>query len=160
MMKTATGAALALATLAEAGYVETGIVPKIDSKSFWNNVADQGSKQVIGDKAWFIEMYAPWCPHCQKLAPTVDEFYQHHGEAMNVAKVDCTTTDGLELCQMFGVLGYPSLYFLPAGSDKHYKYTGDRSSRSFEQFTIEQGYLSQPGKPIGTANSMFEELMP
>ncbi|KAI9908802.1 hypothetical protein PsorP6_003285 [Peronosclerospora sorghi] len=43
---------------------------------------------------WFIRFFAPWCSHCKKLTPTIDELSEAEGledANVHVANVDCTT---------------------------------------------------------------------
>ncbi|KAJ3315376.1 hypothetical protein HDU93_004647 [Gonapodya sp. JEL0774] len=44
---------------------------------------------------WFVEFFAPWCGHCQKLAPVWDELAVKLKGKVGVAKVDCTVEKGL-----------------------------------------------------------------
>ena len=39
---------------------------------------DKDTQKVIGEKAWFIDFFSPWCSHCRQFAPTWDEFYKIH----------------------------------------------------------------------------------
>mmetsp|Transcript_9061 Transcript_9061/g.13835 ORF Transcript_9061/g.13835 Transcript_9061/m.13835 type:complete len:101 (+) Transcript_9061:3-305(+) len=48
--------------------------------------------------SWFIKFYAPWCSHCQALAPTWDLLFENHRDEVTVAKVDCTEPGNVELC--------------------------------------------------------------
>ena len=70
----------------------------LDSDNFYDKVIDLQDKLVIGNKPWFIEFFAPWCPHCQHLAPVWDMLYQIEKDDVNVARVDCTSTKGRPLC--------------------------------------------------------------
>ena len=36
----------------------------LDEDNFYEKVIDLEDNMVIGDKPWFIEFFAPWCPHC------------------------------------------------------------------------------------------------
>jgi len=49
-----------------------------------------------------------------------EELHQENMYILNVASVDCTTTKGNELCEMFGVRGYPTLMYLPEGDSGVY----------------------------------------
>ena len=59
----------------------------------------------------FIKFYAPWCGHCQKLAPTWDELAKkfEKDETVKVAKLDCTQAQSV--CQENDVKGYPTLAY-------------------------------------------------
>ncbi|RZF46287.1 hypothetical protein LSTR_LSTR011998 [Laodelphax striatellus] len=63
----------------------------------------------------FVKFYAPWCGHCQRLAPTWDllakEFEKE--SSMTVAKVDCT--QHRPVCQSFSVKSYPTLLWIHNG---------------------------------------------
>lgn len=52
-----------------------------------------------GDRTWMVEFYAPWCPHCQELAPLWQETAlaaKVRGWGVIVASVDCVA-NGSEL---------------------------------------------------------------
>ena len=105
----------------------------IDQNNFYEIVLAPELNQIIGSKPWFIEFYAPWCPHCQHLAPVWDEFHRRNSETLNVARVDCTSDDGSPLCDMFQVRGYPTLLYFPPGVETvYYKYNGGRDVEDFE----------------------------
>ena len=59
----------------------------------------------------FIKFYAPWCGHCQKLAPTWDELAKkfEKDKIVKVAKLDCTQAQSV--CQENDVRGYPTLVY-------------------------------------------------
>ena len=39
---------------------------------------------------WLLEFYAPWCGHCKKLNPILDELAADEDVNVNIGKVDCT----------------------------------------------------------------------
>ena len=65
----------------------------------------------VGSGDTFIKFYAPWCGHCQKLAPTWDELAKkfEKDEKVKVAKLDCTQAQSV--CQENDVKGYPTLAY-------------------------------------------------
>ena len=70
----------------------------LDMDSFYEQVMDKESNSVKTDQPWFVKFYAPWCGHCQRLAPTWDELAAETAGKLNVAKVDCTSANGKSLC--------------------------------------------------------------
>lgn len=81
-----------------------------------------------------LELYAPWCGHCKKLAP----IYEKVGEAFSsdttvtIAKMDATANDVPDA--RFVVKGFPSLYFYKASTDTVTPYAGDRSESDLIKF--------------------------
>ncbi|KAG6602854.1 protein disulfide-isomerase domain [Phytophthora cinnamomi] len=95
---------------------------------------------------WFIKFYAPWCGHCKKLAPTIDELSEADGLAekdVHVAKVDCTTER--TVCERFSVGSYPTLKVVAAG--KSYDYNGRRDVPTMVAFATE-GYKKDFGERV------------
>ncbi|RKP13222.1 thioredoxin-like protein [Piptocephalis cylindrospora] len=77
---------------------------------------------------WFIKYYAPWCGHCQQLAPTWLEMAQTLQGQVNVGEVDCTVQS--ELCEKQDIKGFPTVKFYHSGASSEF-----RSSRSLEALT-------------------------
>ncbi|CAI5498077.1 unnamed protein product [Closterium sp. Naga37s-1] len=62
----------------------------------------------------FVKFYTPWCGHCKRLAPDWEKvalLYRTTPDIV-IAKLDCEAEK--EICQKFGVSGYPTLKFFPA----------------------------------------------
>jgi thioredoxin domain-containing protein 5 len=82
---------------------------------------------------WFVKFYAPWCGHCKRLAPAWSQYATTVKERelpYNVAKVDCTIQK--DICQKFGIRGYPTLKLLK-GQDS-FDYNGSRDESAFLKF--------------------------
>jgi len=117
-MKLAVLLVLALVAVASAGEV----VVLTDS--------DFDSKTASG--VWLVKLYAPWCGHCKRLAPTWDEL-AIQAAGFNVAKVDCTTES--TVCQKLGVRGYPTIKLFVDGEPIDYK--GARAIPDFLKFVAD-----------------------
>jgi protein disulfide-isomerase A6 len=88
----------------------------------------------LGGKAALVEFYAPWCGHCKTLAPKYEELAKVFAgdKDVLVAKVDATE-DG-DLATRFGVTGYPTLKWFPAGSAEAQPYEGVRELDDLVEF--------------------------
>ncbi|KAL8496662.1 hypothetical protein ACS0TY_020378 [Phlomoides rotata] len=83
-----------------------GDVKIVVGNNFDDIVLDE-SKDVL------LEIYAPWCGHCQSLEPTYNKLAKHLRsiESLIVAKMDGTTNEHPRA----KADGYPTILFFPAG---------------------------------------------
>lgn len=87
----------------------------------------------VGAGDTFIKFYAPWCGHCQKLAPVWDELAKkfESDSKVKIAKVDCTQHQSV--CQEQEVRGYPTLSYFRNGR-KIETYKGARNINDLTDF--------------------------
>lgn len=81
----------------------------------------------------FVKFYAPWCGHCQKLAPTWEELANslRNDNYVSISKVDCT--QHRSVCGQFEIKGYPTLLWIEDGK-KVDKYTGQRTHEELKVY--------------------------
>eukprot|EP00455_Lapot_gusevi_P011784 TRINITY_DN154_c0_g1_i2.p2 TRINITY_DN154_c0_g1~~TRINITY_DN154_c0_g1_i2.p2 ORF type:complete len:470 (+),score=215.22 TRINITY_DN154_c0_g1_i2:71-1480(+) len=99
-------------------------------------------------KKIMVEFFAPWCGHCKQLAPQYDAAAKQLGSNGVLAKVDCTVEG--DLCNRFGVRGYPTLKFFSNG--KPSDYTKGRTAKDIVSFVSEQN------KPAVSSLATVEEV--
>lgn len=105
-----------------------------------------------------INFYAPWCPWCQRLAPTwetvmrqVHEKYPESDGRIRIGKVDCVAE--MDLCRNQKISGFPTIRVYRQGSDKvvvngmneHESYHGDRTVDALTAFV--DTLVPTAGKP-------------
>jgi adenylyl-sulfate reductase (glutathione) len=79
------------------------------------------------DKDTMLVLYAPWCPFCQALEPDFAAFAAAEGGAASSLRVAKYQADvDREYSETLGLKTYPTIIFLPKGSDKVVKYGSDR----------------------------------
>jgi len=107
----------------EDAVVDTGLYV-LNDKSFAKHVAS-------GDH--FIKFYAPWCGHCQKLAPAWQSLAKSYegDDKVKIGKLDCTQAQSV--CQENQVRGYPTLHYMRDGKIVE-TYKGGRDLESLKDF--------------------------
>ncbi|XP_027331944.1 protein disulfide-isomerase-like isoform X1 [Abrus precatorius] len=109
-------------------------IPEVNNEPVKVVVADNFQDVVFNSgKNVLLEFYAPWCGHCKKLAPILEEVavsYQSNPDVV-IAKLDATVNDIPS--EPFDVRGYPTLYFRSA-SGKISQYDGNRTKEDIIDF--------------------------
>ncbi|KAL2160672.1 hypothetical protein VTH06DRAFT_1360 [Thermothelomyces fergusii] len=122
---------------------KTGIRPRKKATKPSNVVMLTDStfkNQIGGDKNVLVAFTAPWCGHCKRLAPTWESLADTFASESHVviAKVDADAETGKRTAAEYGVSGYPTIKFFPAGSTTPEDYAGARSEESFVAFLNEK----------------------
>lgn len=66
-------------------------------------------------KPTLVEFYAPWCPHCQRMMPIVEELKQIIGDKANIVQVD--GDESPELMDKYHVHSYPTWILFKDGQE-------------------------------------------
>lgn len=115
-------------------YKKSEPIPEVNDDPVKVVVADSLQDIVFNSgKNVLLEFYAPWCGHCKKLAPILDEVaasFQNDADVV-IAKIDATANDIPN--DVFDVKGYPTLYFRSA-SGNLLQYEGDRTKEDMIEF--------------------------
>lgn len=83
----------------------------------------------------FVDLFAPWCVWCQRLAPTWEKFGQEvkkAGMPIGVGKVDCVAQ--ADLCREQKVMAFPTLRWYHSGEAVQPDYKMDRTVASLTAF--------------------------
>eukprot|EP01012_Entosiphon_sulcatum_P010267 TRINITY_DN1596_c0_g1_i1.p1 TRINITY_DN1596_c0_g1~~TRINITY_DN1596_c0_g1_i1.p1 ORF type:complete len:573 (+),score=105.81 TRINITY_DN1596_c0_g1_i1:1179-2897(+) len=115
---------------------------------------NEGNFNRTSSGTWFIKFYAPWCGHCQSLAPIWDELSVVIGEGVFVAKIDATVETNI--ASVFEVAGYPTLRLLDSG--KVYDYSGKRDLDSLKEFAL-GGFKETSGSPAPKFDSQESDVI-
>uniref|UniRef100_A0A4W4GCZ6 Protein disulfide-isomerase n=1 Tax=Electrophorus electricus TaxID=8005 RepID=A0A4W4GCZ6_ELEEL len=90
---------------------------------------------VAGHETMLVEFFAPWCGHCQRLAPEYETAATRLKGTVPLAKVDCTANS--ETCGRFGVNGYPTLKIFRNGEEAS-SYDGPRTADGIVSYMKKQ----------------------
>eukprot|EP00891_Asterochloris_glomerata_P009710 jgi/Astpho2/9710/Aster-x0866 len=78
-----------------------------------------------GNGNWMLDIYAPWCSHCQTLAPVWEELADELHGKVNVGKINGEENEGL--MARFQVQGFPTIFHLNGETGEVRRYDGPRS---------------------------------
>jgi len=100
----------------------------------------------------FVKFFAPWCGHCQRMAPAWDQLAKafEDDEYVSIGRVDCTLDR--DLCSTHGVRGYPTLLLFSNGM-KEEKYQGGR------EFQELYAYITQHSKKYVEAKLNAKDIV-
>jgi protein disulfide-isomerase len=79
------------------------------------------------DEPWLIKFYAPWCHHCQAMAPKWAQMAKTMKGKLNVGQVNCDQEK--RLCKSLDVHAYPTILFFDG--EEHVEYRGLRGLGDF-----------------------------
>lgn len=108
---------------------------------------------------FILEFYAPWCGHCERFGPSLDEIAREFHSVEDfyyVGKVDITNNDAL--AGRFDISHIPSL-FLNSEEDKFYTYDGGQMTKSAVIEWVRRGHkqhvpINWLGSPMGPSGKM------
>lgn len=85
-----------------------------------------------------IEFYAPWCGHCQALAPEYSELadkLHRDGVDVTVATYDA---DANPVPSGYEVTGFPTIMYVPKATGVPETYDGPRTADAMAEFVIKR----------------------
>lgn len=80
-------------------------------------VTDKNFDEVLGAHAAIVDFWAPWCPGCVKLKPTIEQVARDLKDEVLI--VGANVDDSPEATASFSVTGIPALVFLRNGREVH-----------------------------------------
>lgn len=103
-------------------------------------LTDSNFKEMVLDSTdmWLVEFYAPWCGHCQKLAPEWAEAATDLKGKVKLGAVDSTVHTLMS--NKYGVKGFPTIKVFPQGvkDGSADDYDGGRSSQDIVNWAMDK----------------------
>jgi thioredoxin 1 len=89
-----------------------------------------------------VDAYASWCPHCQKLAPTIAEIADAYAGKVKVGKLNANNQDpamkeNFDFAVNNGLESYPTVWIYKDGQ-KVDEFTGERSFDEIKEILDKQ----------------------
>ena len=83
-------------------------------------------KKEIGEGYWLVDFYAPWCGHCKKLEPLLNEVEKELEKGLSssikIGKLDATVNS--DIAKEYNVKSFPTIFFINIKSNLLVKYEG------------------------------------
>lgn len=139
-------------------YVKSEPIPKVNDQSVKVVVADNIDEIVFNSaKNVLLEFYAPWCGHCRKLAPILEEVAVslQDDEDVVIAKMDGTAND---IPTDFVVDGYPALYFYSSSGGDLLTYDGPRTAAEIISFIKKNRGAKAAAVDVTQTDAVEEEV--
>ena len=101
---------------------------------------------------WFVKFYAPWCHHCQAMAPHWHELAREMQGKLNIGEVNCDVEK--RLCKDARVKGFPTLLYFKGG--ERIEYDGLRGVGDLIEFSKSAVDIGSGVREVSAAK--FEEM--
>lgn len=142
--------------------------PQISAHDDWGgNVVELtdsnfDSKVLDSEDVWLVNFYAPWCPHCKNLKPVYEEASRAiRKEGIKNVKLGAIDASQYQsYAQKFGIRGFPTLKYFPAGQktqDDAKEYDKDRSAKSILEWA--KGQASEIKPPPEVKQMTSEKIL-
>jgi len=119
--------ALAPCLTSAAIFPKDTLVKSIDAKSF--------RKVMRENQTSLVAFVAPWCGHCQNMAPEYSRAAKSLSPLIPLYAVDCDAQENKQLCSEQGVQGFPTVKLFPRGNQAPpTPYNGERKAGAFISF--------------------------
>ncbi|KAJ2844771.1 hypothetical protein IWW36_005053 [Coemansia brasiliensis] len=132
---------VSIRTLVAAAAAAAGVAGMYDGASAVKQLTPRNFDRVVGrtSQPTFVEFYAPWCGHCQRLEP---EYERAAARTRGIAKfyaVNCDEESNRGLCTRFNVQGFPTLKVFnekrsKRGLRRSVDYQGPRKASAMAKF--------------------------
>ncbi|KAF2292344.1 hypothetical protein GH714_020374 [Hevea brasiliensis] len=127
------------------------------SPVFQLNPSNFKSKVLNSNGVVLVEFFAPWCGHCQSLAPTWEKAATVLKGVATVAALDADAHKSL--AQEYGIKGFPTIKVFAPGKPP-VDYQGNRDVKPIAEFALQQikALLKErlSGKPAGGSSEKSE----
>ncbi|WFD27832.1 protein disulfide-isomerase [Malassezia nana] len=113
-----------------------------------------------------VEFFAPWCGHCQRLAPEYEKLadaYAGKKDKVIIAKVD--GDKNRDLANRINLQGFPTIKYFPPYSEVGIDYENERTAEAIAAFLTEkthvQGNMEPPAEPqvVELTAETFDEVV-
>ncbi|XP_036329033.1 protein disulfide-isomerase A6 homolog [Rhagoletis pomonella] len=111
---------------------------------------DNFDKLVLNsDDIWLVEFFAPWCGHCKNLAPEWAKAAKELKGKVKLGALDATVHQSK--ASEYGIRGYPTIKFIPAGSKSSSdatEYDGGRTASDIVSWALDKHTDSVPAPEL------------
>lgn len=134
--------------------VKSDDVPENDMDGHVKVVVGHTVEDIVFDskKDVLLEVYAPWCGHCQALEPAYKKLAARFKDidSVVIAKMDGTTNEHPDI----EIEGFPTLIFVPAKEEAEIiDFEGDRTVKALTKFIKEHAVIPYELKKKADAES-------
>jgi len=110
-------------------------------------------------RASVVAFVAPWCGHCQRLAPDYLKVAAGMDPLVPFYAVDCDAADNKQLCASQGVKGFPTVKMFPKGSKAApMEFTRERDAKNLFYWVSRSipAKIDKPKKAEGLSKWKFD----